>query len=698
MTANDQREAKDLDEELPLMAPLRPAAQTLLAAMTLAAIAAVGVALAWAGLPTSDRLPLTLVLAGGVTLASLFPLPFVARTKLYLDTAILLAAVLLLEPAAALLVAASGVLLGEALRRQPWDQTVFNGAQATLQAATGSAVLAAAGWRVDHFVFAGPQPLLLALVAAAAMWLVNTFTTATIVGLQEGAPVLAFWAESFNQLNHAEAAAELVQVAIGILAAALAHAEGWLAALLLLPTGALYQALAHHMLRRRAAEARLLHQAYHDPLTELPNRALFLDRLTQALARASRRGEPLAILFLDLDRFKLVNDSLGHAVGDRLLIAVGERLRDCVRPGDTVARLGGDEFTILLDGLADRTEAEAMVAAVASALETPFALAGREAAVTASIGVAFAGEEHGRPEDLLRDADVALYRAKQRGKACHAIFEGSMRSGLRERVALEADLRRALDGRALTLAYQPIVALATGHLVTVEALARWDHPERGPIPPSEFIAVAEDAGLIGALGRWALEEACVQGRAWVERLPEPLAVSVNLSARQFQEPGLVEAVAGLVQMAGLTPGQLQLEITESAVMSDLEAAVRTLRQLKGLGTRIALDDFGTGYSSLSYLRRLPIDVLKIDRSFIGGLERDAGDAAIVEAMLAVARAMGLTVVAEGVETAGQVARLRELGCDLGQGFYFGAPQPAAAIETLLTKVTFAVGARARPAG
>jgi predicted signal transduction protein with EAL and GGDEF domain len=359
-----------------------------------------------------------------------------------------------------------------------------------------------------------------------------------------------------------------------------------------------------------------------------------------------------------------------------------------------VARLGGDEFAVVLDGLADAAEAERLAAGVAAALAAPFALDGQEVAVSASVGVAVADPARGvSPAELLRDADLAMYRAKARGKARFEVFEPAMGDGARERAELVADLRRALEQGGLRLAYQPVVELATGRVAAVEALARWEHPTLGAVPPDAFVPLAEETGLIAPLGRWALGEACRQARAWQEAVASPPAVAVNLSPRQFQQPGLVEDVAEALRASGLPPRLLALELTEGAMVADADEAVALLRQLKGLGVGLAIDDFGTGYSSLAYLQRLPVDRLKVDRRFVAGLGRDAGDAAIVEAVVGLARTLGLGVVAEGVETAEQAARLRELGCGLGQGFYFGRPQSAEALGALLEKVTFALGPR-----
>ena len=677
--------------------PLRLAARRYLTAVALVALVALVLAvamLAAADRPSVGSAALALALAAGMTLAGLFPLPFAAKTKLYLDTATLVAAVLLYPPGVAVLVVASGMLLAHLLRHQPREQTIFNTAIAVVQAALGGAVLAAAGWNPDDLRHGGPVALLLVAGLGAGLWLLNIAAVAAMVAFQGGERPRRVVVRWLRETDRVEGLAHLAQVGLGVLVAGIADANSWMVALLLLPAGATYQGLAHHVRLRREAEARLVHQAYHDPLTDLPNRRLLLDRVEQALARAGRRGEPVALLYLDLDRFKHVNDSLGHAAGDQLLGATAQRLRAGARPGDTVARLGGDEFAILLDGLADATEAEAVAAALAAAMEDPFTVGGREAMVTTSIGVAVAHPGQATPADLLRDADVALHRAKERGKARYAVFDAAMGASLRDRAALEADLRRAVGRGELRLVYQPIVELATGRVVGAEALARWDHPTRGELLPGAFVPIAEEAGLVGPLGQWVLDAVCRQGRAWQDALPAPLVLSVNVSADQFRQTDLVEVVAGALRETGLAPDRLQLEITEGAAMGDADEAVSTLRWLKGLGVRLAIDDFGTGYSSLAYLQRFPLDLLKVDRRFVAGLGRNEGDTAIVAAVLGLARTLGLRVVAEGVETREQANRLQALDCELGQGYLFGRPASAEAFEALLGSVSFALPRRA----
>jgi diguanylate cyclase (GGDEF)-like protein len=433
---------------------------------------------------------------------------------------------------------------------------------------------------------------------------------------------------------------------------------------------------------RRAAE--LTRMAFHDSLTNLPNRTLLLDRLEHALLRSNRHHRPVAVLFIDLDNFKLVNDSLGHDAGDALLQRVADRLRGEMRAGDTLARFGGDEFVVLLEEPANAAEALTVADRLAIVLRAPIEVESRSMVVEVSIGVAMSGAGSDRPADLLRDADLALYRAKTGGKGRSALFEPGLATAAVQRMDLENDLRRALERQEFCLHYQPIIDLATDELVGWEALVRWQHPERGLVPPLEFIPIAEETGLIVPLGQWVLEEACRQGRLWQDQKDaRGLTMSVNLSGRQFQQPSLVNDVQQALANAGVDPHALKLEITESVVMQDVEVATATLDALAALGVRIAIDDFGTGYSSLAYLKRFPIETLKIDRSFVRGIVDDPQDAAIVRSVIALANALNLTVTAEGIETAAQRTRLMELGCDLGQGYLFGRPLPAEATNALL---------------
>jgi diguanylate cyclase (GGDEF)-like protein len=432
---------------------------------------------------------------------------------------------------------------------------------------------------------------------------------------------------------------------------------------------------------RRSAE--LVRMAYHDTLTGLPNRALLLDRLQQALLQR-HPDQPAAVLLLDLDNFKVINDSLGHEAGDALLQAVAQQLSGAVRVGDTVARLGGDEFVVLLPEVSGGEGVLRMAERLANSLRTPFTLAGREVAISTSIGVALSEPDDREPERLLRAADLALYRAKANGRSCYALFDPEMAATAMERMELESALRGALERQELQVYYQPIFRLGSEKLVGWEALVRWRHPTRGLVPPSLFIPVAEETGLIVALGQWVLEAACRQAQLWQVMTGEHrLSMSVNVAARQFQSPDLVSDVGRIIRELGVSPHTLQLEITESAIMQGGQTATATLEALKELGVRLAIDDFGTGYSSLAYLKRFPVDTLKVDRSFVDGLGRDAQDSAIVRSVVALAKALDLNVTAEGIETPAQQAQLELLGCDFGQGYLLGRPVPADAAEALL---------------
>jgi diguanylate cyclase (GGDEF)-like protein/PAS domain S-box-containing protein len=435
---------------------------------------------------------------------------------------------------------------------------------------------------------------------------------------------------------------------------------------------------------RQLTDDDIRHRALHDLLTGLPNRLLFLDRLEHALERLRRRKSLSAILVLDLDRFKLVNDSLGHQIGDELLAGTAPRLKQALRSSDTVARFGGDEFGILLEDIAGEQDAIEMAQRIASVFTRPFVLDGNEHFVTTSIGITMA-EGGELAEDLIRDADAAMNRAKERGRARYELFDERLRGRAISRLRVENDLRRALERNELVLDYQPVVSLRDRSLTSVEALIRWEHPERGRISPADFIPVAEDNGLIEPIGRWVLDNACRQGARWYRERPDsaPLSIAVNLSAVQVGHHGLADTVAASLRAAGLDPSCLALEITESVMLSDTDGLSETLADLKSIGVRLVLDDFGTGYSSLAYLTRLPLDALKVDRSFIDGLGTEPEDTAITEAIVAMSHALSLTVVGEGAETAEQVAELERLGCDLVQGFYFSRPVPAAEITRML---------------
>lgn len=425
-------------------------------------------------------------------------------------------------------------------------------------------------------------------------------------------------------------------------------------------------------------QRRLAHQAAHDALTGLPNRTVFLDRLGRAL-RSTERGNGntfVLVLFLDLDRFKVVNDSLGHRAGDALLCAVAERLRAAIRPGDTVARFGGDEFTMLCEGIEDEAHALRVVQRVQDVLERPFPLGDSELFATSSIGIALGSGSAQAPETLVEDADAAMYRAKDRGGNCFELFDGAMRDRAVRRLATQSALHRAIEREEFRVVYQPTVRLSTGNVEGVEALVRWHRPEHGVVMPGEFVPLAEETGLIVPIGAFVLEEACRQAGRWRDAAHGQVSpsVSVNLSARQLTDPGLVPLVHGALQRSGVDPATISLEITESVLMSDVTASGSVLSELKALGVRLFIDDFGTGYSSLTYLQRFPMDGLKVDQSFVAGLGSQA-DAAIVGAVISLAHGLGLVAVAEGVETKDQVDRLIDLNCDIAQGYYFGRPAP-----------------------
>jgi diguanylate cyclase (GGDEF)-like protein/PAS domain S-box-containing protein len=440
-------------------------------------------------------------------------------------------------------------------------------------------------------------------------------------------------------------------------------------------------AVARDITAQKALEAMLERRAFHDELTGLPNRVLFVDRVTVALAGLPRHEGTVAVLFVDVDQFKVINDSLGHDQGDRLLVMIAERLGSAVRPGDTVARFGGDEFAVLCEDLCDDAEAVDIGERIQEVAAQPFVLDGRDYHVTVSAGIATSATPGRSAADLLRDADSAMYQAKDAGRACSVLFAQAMRTRALHRLDTERFLRRAITEGQLRLDYQPIVNLTTGHTDGVEALVRWQHPTKGTILPDEFIPIAEETGLIVPLGEWVLGEACRQTHSWHVEHPElaHLTVSVNLSGRQITQVDVVSVVANILAHTGLDAGRLVLEITESVLMRDAASTVAVLGALKALGVGLSVDDFGTGYSSLSYLKKFPVDILKIDKSFIDGLGTDDHDSAIVRATINLAHTLGLFTVAEGAETLLQIQTLTGLGCDKAQGYFFCRPQPAAAI-------------------
>ncbi len=443
---------------------------------------------------------------------------------------------------------------------------------------------------------------------------------------------------------------------------------------------------------RKQLERELAHRALHDPLTDLANRALFREAVEKAMARMARTGHAVAVVFLDVDDFKDVNDSLGHAAGDRLLEAIAQRLSGCVRPYDVAARLGGDEFAVLLEAAGEEV-ASRVAARIIDAMQAPITIDGLEISTHASLGIAVAKGPSVGVDELLRNADVAMYRAKGRGKGRFEVYDSNIDTSAMQRMELAADLRRALDRGEFELQYQPIVALDGGKVLAMEALLRWQHPERGLLLPIECVPTAEETGLIVRIGRWVVEEACRKLRAWHERHPRHrhLAVAVNVSARQLQDAGFVGDVLEALEAAGADPGSLILEITETVLMRDTEEIRQRLEQLHAAGVRLAIDDFGTGYSSLSYLSRYPVDILKIDRSFIEGV---GGPTDLTPVMISIGKTLGLQTVAEGVESSEQLTRLRELGCDAAQGYLFSAPVPPVEVEDILGRGVVASGLHA----
>ncbi len=439
---------------------------------------------------------------------------------------------------------------------------------------------------------------------------------------------------------------------------------------------------------RKTFEQQLMQQAFYDTLTGLPNRLLLQDRLHQALVRNERRGGQVGLLFLDLDNFKLINDSLGHQIGDALLVQAAERLQSCIRSEDTVARLGGDEFVVVLGHLLTDGDAAVVADTIVTLFARPFRLDDRDVTVTVSIGIALGGMQPDQSETLLRNADVAMYRAKSDGRGRAVVFDASMHTDSLARLETENELRRAIEDGQLRVYYQPIVKMDAEHgaeLQEVEALVRWEHPVRGLIQPAGFIAIAEETGLIVPLGLWVLEQACHQAAAWHAAFPDAprITLSVNLSPRQFQSNSLVADVKRVLTESGLPASYLKLEITEGVIMRDVEATIRTLEELKDLGIKLAVDDFGTGYSSLAYLKRLPLDVLKIDRSFVSGLGQKAEDSNIVRAIISLAKSLNLATTGEGIETHQQAELLSTWGCDRGQGYLYGRPHEEAIITDIL---------------
>jgi|KBSSwiStaDraftv2_1062776.scaffolds.fasta_scaffold01052_3 PAS domain S-box/diguanylate cyclase (GGDEF) domain len=438
---------------------------------------------------------------------------------------------------------------------------------------------------------------------------------------------------------------------------------------------------------RKRAEAQLVHDAFHDALTGLPNRSLLVDHLKLAIARSARHRDVFSVLFLDLDRFKVVNDSLGHLVGDQLLIGVARRMEKCLRPGDTIARLGGDEFTILLEGLISQNEAICIAERLQSELRVPFEVQGHQVFTSASIGIAPSAIGYSRPEDILRDADTAMYSAKARGGCCYDVFDKTMHARAVETLEMQNDLRQAIERHEFAIFYQPIVSLDTFNVQGFEALLRWKNPRYGMISPGRFIPMAEENGLIVPIGEWVLRTACAQAKQWQEQYSrsEPITMSVNISSKQLDREDLVSLIQEVLRETKLDPGTLKLEITESAVVHNVAAASETLKQIRMLGVSVSMDDFGTGYSSLSMLHQFPISTLKIDGSFVSRMTGENENTEIIRTILSLAQNFRMDVVAEGVETLDQVTKLRSFGCEAGQGYFFSRPLPVEEAGALLVQ-------------
>lgn len=629
-----------------------------------------------------------------VAAAHRFPVDIAPKRKLNVGTAPEVAAVLLLPGPLAVLTLGGGALLGEARLPARPLQRLFNLAVWVLRALAGITTYAAVQ-QLRPMAVAEP---LAALAAATAMYLSTTLVVRGIAAVQLG----TLRQRETWMVPRDTILAEGALATTGVMAAAAAAHHAWVLPLLVAPAAIAHRALhdgvalraqtrraQEELAERERLEDQLVRQAFHDPLTGLPNRALFLDRLSHALARSPRATGAVAVLFCDLDGFKLINDSLGHPAGDAVLIAVGQRIAAHLRAGETLARLGGDEFVVLLTEIAHARDALRIADRIIEAVGTPLSLGDQEVFVTASIGVALGVPTTAavQPETLLREADIALYRAKVAGKARAVLFNAQMSAHVQERRELETDLRHAVERGELQVYYQPEVDARDGSIVGMEALVRWQHPRRGLVDPAAFIPVAEEIGLITRIDMHVLTHACRQLRDWQTRYPHahPLVVSVNLSARDLQSPTLAADVSTVLTETGLPPHALRLEITESALMHNVDVGEIVLHTLKAFGVRLAIDDFGVGYSSLTYLRRFPVDTVKIDRSFIKEIATDSATGEIVRAVATLAHALGIEITAEGVETRAQLQEVRALGCDRVQGYFFAPPLTADDLSCILVE-------------
>lgn len=791
----------------PSLPPLRPITQIYTGALAATAVGSLLAMLLRDGLPDRTVLVTCLGLTVCVVVAMVRPLSFSFQAHVNLDTAVVVAALLILPPGHAMLVAAAGGAIAQAIARPTLIEMFFNAAQLTLQVLAGALVLAALGWHARAADFSFPGAIVATLAAGAAMFAVNYLAVGGIIGLQSRVSVIGVWYDITVRTNRVEIVAHLAQLALGLLAAVVASAESWAIALLVIPAVAVYVSLRQHVEMRRRAEVslamaqhlvrlgswdwdlrtgdqrwsgelfnilglppeetaastenylavvheadrtavaaalgaavasgtpyqidhrilpahdgeerivhargevvrgakgralrvvgtvhditerkrleqRLAHQAYHDPLTDLPNRLLFTQRLDQMLVKAGMRKE-LTVLFLDLDRFKLINDTFGHEAGDQLLMTVAGRLRRATRPDDVVARIGGDEFIILLAHVSTEDEAIRVATRIIDEITVPIELPGnREVVVSTSIGIVRPGPEHRTGADLIRDADNALYRAKERGRNRYALFDATMGAETQERVALEADLRRAIERDELRVYYQPKIDLASGRTVAIEAFLRWQHPARGWVSPAAFIPIAEETGLMQQIGRWVLRQACREAAIWTPAGGGATPLSVNLSGKQLHDPEFVAELEALLRETGFPPDRLRLEIAETVAMQNAEATIQALWRLHRLGVRVVIDDFGTGYSSLSSLQRFPVDTLQLDHSFVANLGRSKEATTIAQAVIGLAHGLGLKVVAEGVERREQLQQLREFGCEQAQGNLFSAPLDARALADYLRR-------------